>query len=357
MKEDRGSAVLNKQVAQAILDQQDELAETITEYQYRQQPELDERYGGLSGREKTLQDTAYNLAFLAESIAMNSPALFADYITWLRIVLEKRHVLVDDLVKNLEFIQEILAKRLEPAERAITAEYLQAGLVQLPPEAVTSLSFIDEESPHGVLAARYLNILLHGSRHEARKLIMEAVSDGLPIRDIYLHVFQPVQYEIGRLWQVNEISVAQEHYATAVTQLVMAQLYPYIFAGERSGNILVAACVGNELHEIGVRMVADFFELAGWDTFYLGANTPAESIVQAVTQRRANLLAVSATMAMHVSRVVQLIEAVRSSPAGEVNILVGGYPFNVAPNLWQRVGADGYAAEAETAVAVAEELV
>ena len=80
-----------------------------------------------------------------------------------------------------------------------------------------------------------------------------------------------------RYWQMNRLTVAQEHYCTAATQMIMSQLYPYIFEGERNGRVLVATCVAENLHEIGVRMVTDFFEMDGWDTFYLGANVPTAS--------------------------------------------------------------------------------
>ena len=87
------------------------------------------------------------------------------------------------------------------------------------------------------------------------------VEQGTPARDIYLQVFQPAQREVGRLGQTNRISVALEHYVTAATQPIMSQLYPRIFSPEKTGRRLIATCVGGELHEIGVRMVADFFEM------------------------------------------------------------------------------------------------
>jgi MerR family transcriptional regulator, light-induced transcriptional regulator len=108
-----------------------------------------------------------------------------------------------------------------------------------------------------------------------------------------------VQYEVGRLWQVNEISVAQEHYCTAATQLVMSQLYPQLFASEKTAGTLVAACVAGDLHEIGLRMVTDFFEMAGWNTFYVGSNMPTEEIVDTLVLRRADVLGISATISSH----------------------------------------------------------
>ena len=156
---------------------------------------------------------------------------------------------------------------------------------------------------------------------------------------------------------MNQVSVAQEHYCTAATQLIMSQLYPHIFATERIGRRLVATCVGGELHEIGIRMVADFFEMEGWDTYYLGANTPTESVVQTVVERSADILGVSATIAFHTSAVADLIANVRASEVGDVKILVGGYPFNIAPDLWRQVGADGCARDAQEAVELANRLV
>jgi methanogenic corrinoid protein MtbC1 len=137
----------------------------------------------------------------------------------------------------------------------------------------------------------------------------------------------------------------------------MSQLYTHIFSTDRVGRRLVATSVGSELHEIGVRMVTDFFEMDGWDTYYLGANTPAESILQTLEQHHVNVLGISATMTYHVSAVANLINLVRSSTVGtHIKILVGGYPFNIDPNLWQNIQADGYGRDAQEAIHVANRL-
>lgn len=217
--------------------------------------------------------------------------------------------------------------------------------------------FLDEDLPLSEVAVEYLGLLLRAERAEAARLILDLVERGTPVRDVYLHVFQASQYELGRLWQISRVSVAQEHYCTAATQLIMSQLYPYVFGGERNGRRLVTACVGGELHELGARMVADFFEMAGWDAYYLGANCPPECVLSALRGRRADVLAVSATMTSHVPVVTELIEIVRASdPGGRVKILAGGWPFLLDPDLWRRVGADGWARDAEEAVTMAEAL-
>ncbi len=220
------------------------------------------------------------------------------------------------------------------------------------------ISYLAAEAPMADLARAYLAALLRGERRAAAEVIHSAIAQGIGVREIYLEVFQKSLYEIGRLWQLNDVSVAQEHFCTAATQLIMSQLYPHIFAEQRKNRRIVATCVGGDLHEIGVRMVADFLELDGWDTYYLGANAPTNDVVAALVERNADVLGVSATMRMHLGTIEKLVLAVHAHPAcRHVKILVGGQPFNAQPELGARVGADGVAPDAARAVAVANSLV
>jgi methanogenic corrinoid protein MtbC1 len=193
---------------------------------------------------------------------------------------------------------------------------------------------------------------------EASKLILDAVQNGMKIEDVYLQVFQPIQYEIGRLWEINQISVAVEHYTSAATQLIMSQLFPYILCTERKGLSMVACSADNELHEIGVRMVADFFEMYGWDTYYLGANTPLEAVLNTLKEQSPHLLAVSVTMRRHLGYVRELIDQVRQIQENpRLKILIGGFPFVCDPDLWKEYAADGCAQDAREAITLAEKLV
>jgi methanogenic corrinoid protein MtbC1 len=336
------------------------LAEAITARQYELQPELIARYGE-AGRARCLQDASYHLSYLSESVAATAPTLFADYVAWAQVMLETRGVPAADLARNLEVMRGILQQQLAPELAAVASEYLESGMQQLSlPQASAPSALREHEAPHPLtsLAQEYLDALMRGERHVASRLVLEAVEGGTSVKDVYLRVFQAAQHEIGRLWQMNRLSVAQEHYCTAATQLIMSQLYPHIFAGEKNGHTLVATCVSGDLHEIGVRMVSDFFEMEGWDTFYLGANVPAQSIVQTLIERRADVLAVSATMTYHVRAVKHLISVVRSSElCRETKILVGGYPFNLAPELWREVGADACARDAAQAISLANQFV
>lgn len=345
----------SEEISHIIQNEQEKLAEDILTRQYERQPAF-WRPVGDAGREKGIQDVRYHLSYLSEAISAADPTLFAEYAAWVKALFAGLGFPDDVLPTTLACTREVLEERLPESLHAPIQQTIDAGLEELKRADVDPPSHIEESNLLSGLAQRYLDALLAGDRHAAAQMILSAVDQDVLIRDIYLLVFQPVQREIGRLWQTNQISVAQEHYCTAATQLVMSQLYPRIFSAERTGHRLVATCVGGELHEIGVRMVADFFEMEGWDTYYLGANTPTESVLSAIEARQPDILGVSATITMHVSDVRTLIKQVRASGMGEkVKILVGGYPFNVAPELWRRVDADGHASDAQQAVAIADQ--
>jgi methylmalonyl-CoA mutase cobalamin-binding domain/chain len=113
----------------------------------------------------------------------------------------------------------------------------------------------------------------------------------------------------------------------------------------------VATSVGSEAHEIGIRMISDLLEQAGWRTSYLGAGVPPADVVEQVALQRADVLAVSATMAGHIRGVRELIAMLRSDPrCARVRVLVGGRPFTINPRLAAMLGADGWAPGAQEAL-------
>ncbi|MEO7273084.1 MAG: cobalamin-dependent protein [Vicinamibacterales bacterium] len=339
-----------------LRQQQAAIAAALVERQFSERPELALRYGPI-GREKCLQDANYHLAYLADAMSAETPALFGSYVAWAKVMLGKRNIPAEDLARHLDLTRTVLRELLPAATGDVAVAYVSAGLEQLQSFPTDLPTCLPAGGLHADLACDYLAALLKGQRHVASKLVLDAVAAGAPVREIYLHVFQAAQYEVGRLWQTNQITVAQEHYCTAATQLIMSQLYPHVFASEKTGGTLVATCVAGDLHEIGVRMVTDFFEMDGWNTYYLGASTPPQAVVETVIQQQAQVLAISATIAAHIRGVGELIDRVRAQPAcRDVKILVGGYPFLIAPELWQRVGADGMARNAQGAIALAGEL-
>ena len=334
----------------------DVLAESIVARQYSRQRELWKPYGEV-GRARAVRDAHYHIEFLANAVGLEEPGLFVDYFAWCKVVFHHRGLPDSTLGTVLECTREIVTEMLPAALTGAVLPFVAAAFDYLPLAPIDIDSFVSSDEPYGSLAADYLARLLEGNRSAAGYLIGNAMGAGATVEDMHLHVFQPCQWELGRLWQMNCITVADEHYCTAATQLIMSQLYGYIFGGPRNERKMVSTCVGDEMHEIGARMVSDLFELHGWDTHYLGANVPAESVVSTIEEYDPDVLAISATLVSHVSAVKDLIHQVRESPAGaRAKMLVGGHPFRIAPSLWQKVGADATGVDALQALRAADGL-
>lgn len=121
---------------------------------------------------------------------------------------------------------------------------------------------------------------------------------------------------------------------------------------------MLACTISGDMHEMGIRMVSDFFELDGWDTFYMGANMPDANIITAIKDQRADVLALSVTMPFHISKAKNLISKIKSDDAlSTLKIIVGGYPFSLAPGLCNHIGADGYARNAKEAIVLANQMI
>ncbi|HET7234739.1 MAG TPA: cobalamin-dependent protein [Longimicrobium sp.] len=200
-------------------------------------------------------------------------------------------------------------------------------------------------------ANRFLDAIVAGNRRQAFEVADEALDGGMDIRALYLDVFQPALRGVGRLWQQNRITVADEHLATAITQAAMARLYERLFASATGGGpLMVAACAEGERHEVGLRMVCDILELEGWDTVFLGAAVPTPDLVRLICQRQPQVVALSASIAPNVARVEEAVHAIRQGCGGsQPMIVVGGRPFAADPELARRVGADITATDAAQA--------
>lgn len=199
----------------------------------------------------------------------------------------------------------------------------------------------------------YLQAVRVGDRRRALATIERAQEAGLGLRELYLDVLQPVMREIGRLWQENEMTVAEEHLATAITMSAMLRLSLHTVLADGAPRLMIAACSETERHEIGLRMLCDLLDAEGWETVFLGPSVPAESLERMVRKRKPHVVALSASITPHLPQLRATIAALRVASGGDGAplFLVGGRPFVEQAELAQAVGADLTARDAAEAVA------
>lgn len=307
---------------------------------------------------KYRQDTVYNLQYLAESLQLGSLELWENYVHWLKQLLGPLNLSMPALAEHFQIMGDVLSAEFD-AETSSCVRYLctQASGIVLSNNFVAPTEPFPE-SDFGTHAKHYQELLLTSQKHRAINYIDELLESGVPVRNIYLDVLQRVQREIGSLWHLNKISVAQEHYCTGITQLIIARLYPRLFNQQIHKFKMVSTCVSGELHELGLRMVTDIMEMDGWDTCYLGANMPNSVILKTIAEKQADLVAISVTFPLNLHKAEELITSIRQDArlAG-VKILVGGYPFIQDASLWQKIGADSFAPDARIAGRIATSMV
>jgi methanogenic corrinoid protein MtbC1 len=308
---------------------------------------------GLPADDELLELAEIGVRTLDVALAHHSPELLADYLEFAsrRIeVLTGRRVAAAQ-VRGLP--QALLGDDL-PADDVGRLEAFVAEALEGAASRAATVRRASVRRELGEEARRYLDELLAGHREAAVAVVVDAADAGTDLALILTDVLEAAQVEIGRLWEAGEVSVAQEHFCTAVTQLAMAELYPYLFTGAAASRMhsVVAVQAPGSLHEVVLRMVVDLLENHGWTTTYLGAEPDPPRVVAALLDRGADVLAISASMATQVGAVAALVRAVRGDPrTARVRILVGGRPFQVAPALAEDVGADAVARDARDAVA------
>jgi len=337
--------VINLKAGEYIRNNQEQLAKEVMGSYIRENPLPKERtlsfYNGI----------IFNLSFLAESITFSSNALYGSGIEWAKSLFAKKNIPVEEALSLQKTVLDVLKKKLPSDIRDIAMDYLEGSLELMDGASSDIPAVLNKENKLYPESSKYLEYLLDHDKVSASRFILGLVEKGTNIRDIYIHIFEPVQKELGRLWHKGEISVAQEHYSTAVTQLIMSQLYGYLFKSDDGSNAFVGACSSGELHEMGLRMISDLLELDGWDTHYLGANMPVEGIVDTLINCEARILGLSATMTFNLNGIKKIIEAVRSSrDCRDVKIIVGGYAFKDDKMLWKKIGGDLFAEDSEDAV-------
>ncbi len=207
-----------------------------------------------------------------------------------------------------------------------------------------------------LLRGAYLDALRLGSGRAADQVVEAALDRHFTAGQLYLDVFQPVAYEIGRMWQVNMVSVAQEHLATAIIEREMGELHPLFKPHvERRGTLLLG-CVDQEPHRVGSQMVTDFFEQAGWTVAYLGASVPTETFIAMARETQADLLGLSAQMVYHLPTITTFVNALSSYGLDGIPVMVGGRPFMQQPALYTALGVSFSARDAADAVRQATAL-
>lgn len=176
-------------------------------------------------------------------------------------------------------------------------------------------------------ASNYLSHVIQGDKKECLAIARQFLEGGRSMTELYEEVLKQALYEVGRLWESNKISVATEHMSTAITESILNELY-YDFNFYVSENKkVVLACAENELHQVGIKMVADIFEKHGWDTFFLGTGIPVTELIGFIHEKKPDILAISLSIYFNYRGLNDMLNKIISE-FPNLEILLGGQAFS-----------------------------
>jgi len=192
------------------------------------------------------------------------------------------------------------------------------------PESAPARRAADDRG--GVPARRFGDALRVADAAVAERIVDDALAAGMAPEAIQSLVIAPAMVRIGELWEAGAIGVADEHLASSITQRAMIQLFAALSAGhirQRSRERVMLAAVEGQRHVLGLRMVADVLEGAGFDVLYLGEDVPVQSLLESVTQHRPAVVGLGFGIASDVSSLADSVAAIHEL-APETRIMLGG---------------------------------
>jgi diguanylate cyclase (GGDEF)-like protein len=171
---------------------------------------------------------------------------------------------------------------------------------------------------------RFGEALRDGDAKQAEGVAQDAIDAGLDASAVLCNVVTPAMERIGDLWECGEVTVADEHLGTAISHDVLARLFPRLLkVSGRSRERVMLAAVAGEHHVLGLRMVADMLEGAGFDVLYLGADVPTDSLLEACRKHRPAALCLTATVTSCVATLLAELVAVYALAEAPL-LMVGG---------------------------------
>ncbi|HZR38114.1 MAG TPA: cobalamin-dependent protein [Nevskia sp.] len=342
--------VLDPESIDRLLELEMEAARTAADAFYATGAEA---YPGESGPAACSSDFALMLELLRAVLQFGALQPLVDGLKWLAGVHQARGVQPAQLRSAMEQLAPFFSARLPQADAAAVLAALRKALARAEQTETSEVPAWAVAADAWPESSQFEDAILAGDRTAARKLLTECVARSSLV-EAEQRLIQPALYRIGLRWQRNQVSVAQEHLASAIVQSMMSEALLKVRLPASNGHRALLACVDGNHHAIGLQMVADSLQLAGWTVQNLGPNVPTPAILAQVARHSPDLLGLSLSFPQQLVHVRDLMKRLSAGPRPRV--IVGGLAVRQLERLVSASVADGFCTDAAHAVEVAESL-
>lgn len=199
--------------------------------------------------------------------------------------------------------------------------------------------------------------IVAGKLESAVEVTRQAIAEGVAPQMIINNYMIKAMGEVGQRFQDGKAFVPQLLMAGRAMKGALELLKP-LLAGSASTTIgkIVIGTVKGDLHDIGKNLVASMLEGCGFEVINIGIDVTCDKFVEAVKENHADILCMSALLTTTMTYMKEVIQALEEAGIrNQVKVMIGGAP--VSQGFADEIGADGYSDNANTAVAVAKELI
>lgn len=200
------------------------------------------------------------------------------------------------------------------------------------------------------------NAIINGKAPDTEKLVQQAIDSKIPVKDILNQGLISGMDVVGKKFKNNEFYVPEVLIAARAMKTGMKLLKPLLVeSGVEPIAKLALGTVKGDLHDIGKNLVAMMMEGAGFEIIDLGVDVPPDKFIAAIKENNAQVVGMSALLTTTMLNMKNTIEALKNDGVRDsIKIVIGGAP--VTQSYADEIGADGYAADAASAVSEVKRL-
>jgi corrinoid protein of di/trimethylamine methyltransferase len=204
--------------------------------------------------------------------------------------------------------------------------------------------------------AKLYEAVLNGDLKTAVAVTQEALAEGCDPMELITKSMVPAMDEVGRRFECEEYFVPELLLSARAMKGSLELLRPLLAAsGAQPAGRVVIGTVKGDLHDIGKNLVASMLEGGGFEVIDLGADVAPERFIEAVREKNARIVALSALLTVTMPSMRKTIDALKEAGVrDQIKVMVGGAP--VTPQFAEEIGADGYGENATAAVALARKF-
>lgn len=313
--------------------------------------EIISEYISIIGSEEFYDSLKYHQNIIYSALLTKNYELLENYFIWKYSVYKNRGVNIDCFLQEYKVWKETVSNYLylsHASEINFFYDYLILNHDEFKKKAY-EINIIGVNDEYKELFEELLESLLRGDK----KLFFNLIQNSLGKFDnnIFLlieNLINPLLYKIGQMWQLNEINVAKEHLATSIVDEVVNYFSKIDFSNNTNRLKIITSTVGEETHNLGIKIVGNFLENNGFSVKNLTSKLSKKDLINSIYELNPDVVLLSITLSSNIALLHEIVKELKeNSDLFTGKIVVGGQGLDTSSGTITIKEADFYSKNLE----------